>query len=148
MPPYQICKQSWVTNLSLYKHCSLPPSMCILRYLRSMGTVTSLGFFAVTTSPAWTQLTSEDVNSRRNFFADKTSRVSSSITIFGPGNTKGGKHHCTIDLLFDWFGFSLLQIYTKIVSCHTANSKPVKQEVDGTVILPPLVFPVWTLVKG
>jgi len=35
-----------------------------------------------------------------------------------------------------------LQIKTKIVSCHTAHSKPVKQEVNGTVILPPLVFPV------
>jgi len=23
-----------------------------------------------------------------------------------PGNTKGGKYHCTIDLLFDWFGIS------------------------------------------
>jgi hypothetical protein len=34
---------------------------------------------------------------------------------------------------------------TKIVSCHTANSKPVKQEVNGTVILPPLVFPGWTV---
>jgi len=34
-----------------------------------------------------------------------------------------------------------LQIKTKIVSSHTADSKPVKQEVDGTVILPPLVFP-------
>jgi hypothetical protein len=34
-----------------------------------------------------------------------------------------------------------LQIRTKIVICHTANSKPVKQEADGTVILPPLVFP-------
>jgi hypothetical protein len=33
-----------------------------------------------------------------------------------------------------------LQIKTKIVSCHTAYSKPVKQEVNGTVILPPLVF--------
>jgi hypothetical protein len=30
---------------------------------------------------------------------------------------------------------------TKIVSCHTADSKPLKQEVNGTVILPPLVFP-------
>ncbi len=29
----------------------------------------------------------------------------------------------------------------KIVSCHTADSKPVKQEVNGTVILPPLAFP-------
>ncbi len=30
---------------------------------------------------------------------------------------------------------------TKIVSCHAADSKPVKQEVNGTVILPSLVFP-------
>jgi hypothetical protein len=35
-----------------------------------------------------------------------------------------------------------LQIKTKNVSCHTADSKPVKQEVNGTMILPPLVFPV------
>jgi hypothetical protein len=35
----------------------------------------------------------------------------------------------------------LLQIKTQIVSCHTADSKPVKQEVNGTVIRPPLVFP-------
>jgi len=37
----------------------------------------------------------------------------------------------------DW---SVLQIKAKIFSCHTADSKPVKQEVNGTVILPPLVF--------
>jgi hypothetical protein len=36
--------------------------------------------------------------------------------------------------------YSVLQIKTKIVSTHTADSKPVKQEVNGTVILPPLVF--------
>jgi hypothetical protein len=36
---------------------------------------------------------------------------------------------------------SVLQIKTKIVSCHRADSKLIKQEVDGTVILPPLVFP-------
>jgi hypothetical protein len=36
-----------------------------------------------------------------------------------------------------------LQIKTKIVSCHTADYKPVKQEVNGTVILPPLVVPVF-----
>ena len=34
-----------------------------------------------------------------------------------------------------------MQIKTKIVSCHTSDSKPVEQEVYGTVILPPLVFP-------
>jgi hypothetical protein len=28
-----------------------------------------------------------------------------------------------------------------IVSCHTADSKPVKQEVNGTMILSHLVFP-------
>ncbi len=33
-----------------------------------------------------------------------------------------------------------MQIKTKNVSCHTADSKPVKQEVNGTVILLPLVF--------
>jgi len=36
---------------------------------------------------------------------------------------------------------SVLQIKTKIVSCHTADSKLVKQEGNGTVILPHLVFP-------
>jgi hypothetical protein len=35
----------------------------------------------------------------------------------------------------------VLQIKTKIVSSHTADSKPVKQEVNRTVTLPPLVFP-------
>jgi hypothetical protein len=35
----------------------------------------------------------------------------------------------------------VLQIKTKIVSCHTADSKLVKQEVNSTMILPPLVFP-------
>ena len=34
-----------------------------------------------------------------------------------------------------------MQIKTKIVSSQTVDSKPVKQEVNGTVILPTLVFP-------
>jgi len=34
----------------------------------------------------------------------------------------------------------VLQIKTNIVSYHTANSKPVKLEVNGTVILTPLVL--------
>ncbi len=33
-----------------------------------------------------------------------------------------------------------MQIKTKIVSYHTAKSKPAKQEVNSTVILSPLVF--------
>jgi len=31
-----------------------------------------------------------------------------------PGNTKGGKYHCTIDLLFDWFWFG--------ISCMTTDN--------------------------
>ncbi len=41
-----------------------------------------------------------------------------------------------------------MQIKTKIVSCHAADSKPVKQEVNGTVTLPPLVFPGPTSLKN
>ncbi len=36
---------------------------------------------------------------------------------------------------------SVLKVKTKIVNYHTANSKAVKQEVNSTVVLPPLVFP-------
>ena len=41
--------------------------------------------------------------------------------------------------------YSVLQIETKIVSYHTVDSKLIKQEVNGTVILPPLVFPGLTI---
>ncbi len=34
-----------------------------------------------------------------------------------------------------------MKIKTTIVSCNTGDSKPVKQEVNGTAILPTLVFP-------
>jgi hypothetical protein len=50
-----------------------------------------------------------------------------------------GKYHCTIDLLFHWFG--LVCFANKNKNCRTADSKPVKQKVNVTVILPPLVFP-------
>jgi hypothetical protein len=60
--------------------------------------------------------------------------------VFVQGIIKG-KYQCTVDLLFDWFGLVCFEIKTKIVNCYTADSKPVKQEVNGTVILPPLVFP-------
>jgi hypothetical protein len=39
-----------------------------------------------------------------------------------------------------------LQIKTKNICCHTADNKPVKQEVNGTVILPPLVFSARTII--
>ncbi len=56
-------------------------------------------------------------------------------------NTKGGKYRCTVDLLFDWFGLVCFANKTKIVSCRTSDSKQVKQEVNGTVILPPFSIP-------
>jgi hypothetical protein len=57
---------------------------------------------------------------------------------------KRGKYHCTIDLLFDWFGLvCFANIKKSFVSCYAAYSKPVKQEVNSTVILPPLEFPDW-----
>jgi hypothetical protein len=64
--------------------------------------------------------------------------------IFGnirEGNTKGGSITVLLTSCLTGLDYSVLQIKTKIVSCHTAESKPVKLEVNGTVILPPLVFP-------
>jgi hypothetical protein len=57
------------------------------------------------------------------------------------GNTKGGSITVLLTSCLTGLDQSFLQIKTKIVSCHTADSKPVKQGVNGTVILPPLVFP-------
>ncbi len=57
------------------------------------------------------------------------------------GNTKGGSITELLTSCLTGLDQSDLQIKTKNVSCHTADSQPVKQEVNGTVILPPLVFP-------
>ncbi len=56
-------------------------------------------------------------------------------------NTKGGSITVPLTSCLTGLDLSVLQIKTKIVSYHTANSKTVNQEVNGTVILPPLVFP-------
>jgi hypothetical protein len=50
-----------------------------------------------------------------------------------PGNTKGGSITVPSTSCLTVSDKTVLQIKTKIVSCHTADSKPVKQEVDGTV---------------
>jgi hypothetical protein len=52
-----------------------------------------------------------------------------------------GKYHCTIDLLFDWFG----------ISCMTTDSFFAKQtnpNLISTVILPSLVFPIIHFVRS
>jgi hypothetical protein len=56
-------------------------------------------------------------------------------------NTTGGSITVPLASCLTILDKTVLQIKTKIVSCHTTDSKPVKQEVNGTVILPPLVFP-------
>jgi hypothetical protein len=62
--------------------------------------------------------------------------------IYKAGNTKGGNITVLLTSCLTGLDLSVLQIETKIVSSHTADSKPVKQEVNCTMILPPLVFPV------
>ncbi len=57
------------------------------------------------------------------------------------GNTKQGSITVPLTSCLTGLDKSVLQRKTKIFSCHKADSKPVKQEVNGTVILPPLVFP-------
>ncbi len=52
-----------------------------------------------------------------------------------PGNTKGGSFTVPLTSCLTGLDYSVLQIKTKIVSCHTADSKPVKQNLNGTVIL-------------
>jgi len=65
-----------------------------------------------------------------------------------PGNTKGGSITVPLTSCLTGLDKSVLQIKTKIVSCHTADSKLVIQEVNGTVILPPLVFPAYGIEHG
>jgi hypothetical protein len=64
---------------------------------------------------------------------------------FSPGNTKGGSITVQLTSCLTRLDWSILQIKTKIVSSNTPDSKPVKQEVNSTLMLPPLVFPGQTL---
>ncbi len=52
------------------------------------------------------------------------------------GNTKGGSITVPLTSCLTSLDYSVLQIKTKNVSCHTADSKPVKQEVNSTDISP------------
>ncbi len=64
-----------------------------------------------------------------------------------PGNTKGGSIIVPLTSCLTGLDQPVLQIKTKIVSCNIANSKPVKQEVNGILIRPPLVFPGQTYMQ-
>jgi len=58
-----------------------------------------------------------------------------------PGDTEGESISVQLTSCLTGLDYSVWKIKTKIFSCHTADSKPVKQEVNGTMILPHLVFP-------
>ncbi len=45
-----------------------------------------------------------------------------------PGNTKGGKYHCTVDLLFDWFGISCM---TTDNFCFYLQNRLIKASQTG-----------------
>jgi hypothetical protein len=64
--------------------------------------------------------------------------------MIAPGNTKGGSITVPLTSCVTGLDQSVLQIKRKIVSSHTPDSKPVKQEVNGTMIIPSLVFPGYT----
>ncbi len=64
-----------------------------------------------------------------------------------PGYTKGGSITVQLTSCLTGLDQSILQIKTNIVSCQTTDSQPVKQEVNRTVILPPLVFPGYSVTQ-
>ncbi len=47
------------------------------------------------------------------------------VAIDEPGNTKGGSITVPLTSCLTGLDYSVFQIKTKIVSCHTANYKPV-----------------------
>ncbi len=51
------------------------------------------------------------------------------------------KYHCTIDLLFDWFGISCMTTDNFSFNLQNRLIQTSPTGGNGTVILPPLVFP-------
>ncbi len=109
--------------------------------------------FKLRFSEAWTRLHISRHNitwskvSWSNILAESRCLTSLRLTLLitpQPGNTKEGSITVPLTSCLTGLDQSVLPIKTKFFSCHTADSKPVKQEVNGTVILPPLAFPAST----
>ncbi len=83
----------------------------------------------------------------RRFPAGRSGPLHPSLIFVSAGNTKGGSITVMLTSCFTGLDWSVLQIKTKIVSCHTADSKLVKQEVNGTGILPPFSIP-WLVIQA
>jgi hypothetical protein len=60
-----------------------------------------------------------------------------------PGNTKGGIITVLLTSCLTGLESAVWQLTFFVFICKTDQSKPVKQEVNGTVILPPFVFPAY-----
>jgi hypothetical protein len=63
------------------------------------------------------------------------------------GNTKGGSITILLTSCLTGLELAVLQLTIFVFICKTDQSKPVKQEVNGTMILPPLVFPGFVFKK-
>ncbi len=69
-----------------------------------------------------------------------------SATVYA-GNTKGGSITVPLTSCLTGLDLTVLQIKTKIVSCHATDSKPVKQEINGRVIHPLFSIPWFMFFK-
>ncbi len=58
-----------------------------------------------------------------------------------PDNTKGGSITALLPSCMTGLESAVWQLTIFVFIFKTDKSKPVKQEVNGTVIFPPLVFP-------
>ncbi len=58
-----------------------------------------------------------------------------------PGNTKWGSITVLLTSCLTGLESAAWQLTIFVFICKTDESKPVKQEVNGTAILPPLIFP-------
>ncbi len=56
-----------------------------------------------------------------------------------------GKYHCTVDLLFHWFGISCITTGNFCFYLQNRLIQTSQKEVNSTVILPPSVFPAQVL---
>ncbi len=63
------------------------------------------------------------------------------------GNTKGGSITVPLTCCLTGLESAVLQLTIFVFICKTDEFKPVKQEVNSTVLLPPLVFPVATVYR-
>ncbi len=62
-----------------------------------------------------------------------------------PGNSKGGSITIPLNSCLTGLELAVWQLTIFVFICKTDQSKSLKQEVNTTVILPPLVFPAQTL---